>query len=211
MSLDAIKKSILGDAQAKAAAIDAQASDESRRIIKEAEDRAKSILSSAESDANAEANRLVSEAQAGAETEANSLMLEAKGAAIERALKSVSEQVKRTLSREYSKKLFESGLAQFKEVSNSTPKVITSRKNAQMLKGTKYTQEYVEIDGFIFSTDDGKIKLNASVDSVVEKSLDGARKLISMELFGERSSPKGRSEKRQAKAAPVRKSRRSKK
>ncbi len=201
MSLDAIKKSIISDAQAKASAIDSEASSESKRIVKEAEEKAKGILSRADSEAKTEADRLVKEARAGAETEANSMILEARGAAIERALKSVSSSVEKTISHEYSKKLFESGLAQFREVSNSTPKVMTSKKNANLLKGTKFGVEYSEIDGFIFSTDDGRIRLNASVDSVVEKSLDGARKLISKELFGGHTAPKLRPERKQKPAA----------
>ncbi len=197
MSLDAIKKSILSDAQAKASAIDSEASSESKRIVKEAEEKAKGILSRADLEAKAEADRLVKEARAGAETEANSMILEARGIAIERALKSVSSNVEKTISHEYSKKLFESGLSQFRDVSNSTPKVITSKKNANLLKGTKFGVEYSEIDGFIFSTDDGRIRLNASVGSVVEKSLDGARKLISKELFGEHATPKSRPARKQ--------------
>ena len=201
MSLDAIKKSILSDAQAKASEIDSEASSESKRIIKEAEDKAKGILSRADSEAKTEANRLVKEARAGAETEANSMILEARGAAIERALKSVSSNVEKTISHEYSKKLFESGLTQFREVSNSTPKVITNKKNANLLKGTTFVVEYSEIDGFIFSTDDGRIRLNASVGSVVEKSLDSARKLVSKELFSDHASPKLRLPRKQKSAA----------
>ena len=190
MSLDAIKKSILSDAQAKASAIDSEASSESKLILKEAEEKAKGILSGADAEAKAEADRLVKEARAGAETEANSMILEARGVAIERALKSVSSNVEKTISHEYSKKLFESGLAQFREVSNSTPKVITNKRNANLLKGTKFAVEYSDMEGFIFSTDDGRIRLNASVGSVVEKSLDGSRKLISKELFGEHRATK---------------------
>ena len=179
MSLDAINKSILSDAGAKASAIDSDAGKESARILKEAEDRAKAILKEAEREAQAEAERLRREAQAGAETEANSILLEAKGEAVERALKKVVNQVESTLSRDYAKKLFDSGLKQFKEISGPRMTIKTSKKNAALFKDGKYNVEYADIDGFMFYTEDGKIALNATVQNIADKEKDVARKFIS--------------------------------
>ncbi len=208
MSLDAIKKSILSEAGARASAIDDEASSEAKRILKEADERAKSIIGRAERDAKAEAERLAKESQAGAETEASAMMLEAKGAAVERALKKVSAQVERAVSKDYSKKLLDSGLKQFKEISGDSPVIRTAKRNAGMLKGGKYRVEYEDIDGFILSTEDGKISLNATVQSVVGKSLDGARRLISKELFGEARKTQARAPKAKAKAPKPKKARR---
>lgn len=209
MSLDAIKKSILSDAESKASAIDAEAESEVRLILKEAEDRSVALIKKAEHDAKAESDRLAKEVQAGAETEANSLMLEAKGAAIERALNKVTEQAERTLSRDYSKKLFDNGLKQFKVVSNSDAVIKTGKRNAAMFKNSKYNVEYADIDGFMFYTEDRKIALNATVPSMVDKEKDVARKFISRELFsegGSRSKPK-----KTAKAAVPKKEKHAKK
>jgi V/A-type H+-transporting ATPase subunit E len=191
MSLDAIKKSILSDAEARASAMDGDADSEARRILKEADEKAKTILKDAELAAAAESERLRKEAQASAETEANSILLEAKGEAVERALKKVVSQAERTLSKDYAKRLFDSGLRQFKEISGPRMVIKTSKKNAAMFRGGKYNVEYADISGFMFYTEDGKIALNATIPNIVDKEKDVARKFISRELFAETGTRPG--------------------
>jgi vacuolar-type H+-ATPase subunit E/Vma4 len=184
MSLDAIRKSILSDAEAKASAVDSEAAAESKRILQEAEEKAKSILKAAEHAAQAEAERRRSEARAGAETEANSIILGARGDAVERELKRVTARAEALLSRDYPRKLFDSGLKQFKDIADSGFTIKTSKKNAGVLKGGKYNVEYADIDGFVFSTDDGTVSLNATAQSILEREKDFARGLVSSDLYG---------------------------
>lgn len=210
MSLDAINKSILSDAEARVSAIDSDAGKESARIVREAEEKAKAILKAAEHEAQAEAERLRKEAEAGAETEANSILLEARGEAVERALKKVVSQVESTLSRDYAKKLFDSGLKQFKEIAGSRMVIKTAKKNAALFKDGKYNVEYADINGFMFYTEDGKIALNATVQNIADKEKDVARKFISRELFSESAArprakaPAGKAQKQKKAVKPKR-------
>ncbi len=185
MSLDAIRKSIVGDAEAKASAIDAEADSEAKRIVHDAEARAKEAIKSAEHEAEAEAERMRKEAVAGAETEANSIMLEAKGEAVERSLSSVASRLEPELARHGMKKILDSSIRQFKQIGVAEAfRIKTSKKNAQLLKGSKFDVEYADVDGFVICSLDGSVALNATVGSIVDRERDDARKLISQEMFG---------------------------
>lgn len=192
MTLDAIKKSILSEAEEKSSAIDSDAERESAQLVKEADEKAKGIMKSAEQEATKEADRIRKEGEAGAEIESRSIIFSARGRAVERALKKVMSKVQSDVKNENMLKVFNSGLKQFKEISGHDDIIVkTNKKNASLLKGKDFEVEYGDIDGFMFYTSDRKIALNATVDSIVNDQQDLARKLIADELFGEsKSAPK---------------------
>jgi len=204
MSLDAIKKSIISQAESKESAIDHEASDEASMIIKEAEDRAKRIIKDAESEAAREAQRMVKEAEAGADIEANSLIMSARGEAVERVLKRVMDGVGSQLSKQGMKKILDQSMKQFKQISQGGDIMIkTGRKNAPLFKDSKYEVEYGDIDGFMLYLDSGKVAINATVSSIVEHEREYARKVISSELF--HAGSRRRSTQKAPKAAKQRK------
>ncbi len=184
MSLDAIRKTILSEAEARAQAIQSDADKQAQRIVKEAEDKARDIVKNAQEDAHKEAERLNKEAQAAAEMEANSMLLEAKGQAVERALKRVLGGAEDELSKSGMKRILDQSVKQFKEVSNGNFTIKTGKKNAELLKKSGNDVEYGAVNGFMLYADNGKVALNATVESIVERQADNARKLISKELFG---------------------------
>lgn len=186
MSLDSIRKSIMSDAESKASAADSEASKEASQIVKEAEAKAKEILRNAQVEAEKEASRVKNEALAGAEMEANSMILQARGAAVERSLKRVINDLKDELSREYPKKIFDQSVKQFKEIAEGDIVVKTGKKNAALMKGVKYKVEYADVDGFMLYEESGKIALNATVESIAGKEMDNARRFIADELFSGR-------------------------
>lgn len=212
MTLDAIKKSILSDAEAKASEIGSEATKEAHRIVKDAEERAKEIVRSAEQEAERETARLRQEAVAGAEMEASSMLLEARGEVVERVLKRVIDMVESELSKSSMQRILDMGVKQFRDVSSGEIVIRTSRKNAALLKGSKYEVVQDNVDGFMISTRDGKVALNATVGSIVERQADVARKLISDELFGERGRREAKAPvKRQRKAPKAKKAKERKK
>jgi vacuolar-type H+-ATPase subunit E/Vma4 len=183
MSLEAIRKSILGEAESKAKAEQSEADAQAAAIIKDAEDRAKGILKQAEEEARHEEGRMRLEASSGLETERNSMVIEAKSKVIESILDQVRKEVARRVREEGMEKVLKSGLKQFAEVYQGSDFVIrTSKRNAAMVKG-KHTIEVDNVDGFIISTPDRKIALNATVDAIVESSIDEIRKMVADEVF----------------------------
>lgn len=192
MSLDAIKKTIISEAEEKASDIESEGTKQAHAITKEAEDKAAQILKDAELNAKKEAERMHKEAQAGAEMEANSMLLEAKGDVIERSLKKVLSEAEDDISKNEMKAILNQSIKQFKEISGGSFTIKTGKKNADLLKNTAYQVEYGDVDGFMLYTDHGKIALNATVSKIVEKQADNARKLIEKEVFGEskQSAPK---------------------
>jgi vacuolar-type H+-ATPase subunit E/Vma4 len=193
MTLDAIRKSILSEAEEKASAIDSEAGKEVSRIVKEAEEKAKQIVKSAQADAEKEAERLRKEANASAETEANSMLLEARGSIIERSLKDVMDDVESELSKGSMEKIFKQGMKQFSDIAGEHDLIIkTSKKNEGMARAGGNKVEVDSINGFIFSTSDGKIALNATIESIAMHETDQARRFIADELFGKRSGEKVR-------------------
>ncbi len=152
MSLDAIRKTIISEAEAKASEIESEGNKEAHRIIKEAEDSAKEIIKNAQLDAQKEAERLHKEALAGADMEANSMLLEARGEVVERSLKKVLSEAEDEISKNSMKKILEQSIKQFKEISGGNFTIKTSKKNESLLKKTAYEVEYAEVDGFMLYT-----------------------------------------------------------
>ena len=183
MSLEAIRKSILGEAESKAKAEQSEADAQAAAIIKDAESRAKDILKQAEEEARREEGRMRLEASSGLETERNSMVIEAKSKVIESILDQVRKEVARRVREEGMEKVLKSGLRQFAEVYQGSDFVIrTNKTNAAIAKG-KHTVEIDNVDGFIISTPDRKIALNATVDAIVEGSIDEIRKMVADEVF----------------------------
>ncbi|MEM3839301.1 MAG: V-type ATP synthase subunit E [Candidatus Micrarchaeaceae archaeon] len=183
MSLEAIRKSIIEEAEAKAKAERQAAEAEAAKILKEAKDRADSLLKEAEEEARREAERMRMEAEAGLETERNSAILESKGRVIEEALKHVRKEVEDRIRSEGMGKILNAALKQFSEVYQGSDFVIkTNKKNVALVKD-KGTVEAGDVDGFVLSTPDGRIALNATVASIVDNRIDGIRKMVANELF----------------------------
>ncbi|MDE1860643.1 MAG: hypothetical protein KGH72_02890 [Candidatus Micrarchaeota archaeon] len=192
MTLDAIRKSIIDDAHAKAAKAESEASKEADRIIAEAEQKAKAILKKANEDADSDAERVGMEMKASSETESNSMLLEAKAQAVEHSLDDVMKLADSELTKSGMERILKAGMKQFAEISGSSDMIVkTSKKNAGLLKNAKNV-EYEDIDGFLFSTGDGKVVLNATVGSISQREADAARKLVAEELFGARQRERAR-------------------
>ena len=183
MSLEAIRKSILGEAEAKAKAEQSEADSEAAKIVRDAQERAKAILTQAEDEARREEERMRLEAAAGLETERNAMVIEAKGKVIEHFLGQVREDISRRVRQEGMEKILKSSLKQFASVYPGNDFVVrTSKKNASLVKGRQKV-EVASVDGFVIATPDRKIALNATVDSVVDGNMDDIRKMVADEIF----------------------------
>lgn len=205
MGLESIRKNILKDAAEKSAEISGEASGEASRIRKEASEKAKSMRKAAEAEAVAEAERLRKEAEAGTGMEANSMLLAARGEVIERSLPRVMSEVRAELSKNYMKKIFDSGMRQFSQIAGKEEMMVkTSKKNAELLKNFAGYVRYESVNGFIFSTKDGKVSLDAEIDGIMKKQEDYARKEVGTVLFGSKARTSARRQ-RKARKAPNKK------
>ena len=199
MTLEAIKKDILAEAEEKSAQAASEAIKEANRITKEAEEKANGIEKRAAQEAQHEVERLRKENEAGVEIEANAMLLAARGDAVERSLKKVLSGTGSSLEKGSMKKLLDLGMKQFSEITPKGEIVIkTSKKNASLLKESGHKIEYEDIDGFMLYTNDGKIALNATVGNIFQGQTEVARRIIAEELFKERSSPRKPSPKAKA-------------
>jgi vacuolar-type H+-ATPase subunit E/Vma4 len=185
MSLDSIKKRILAESEQEAEKIHGEADSESRKIIAEARAKAREIEKQAQADSEAECLRLERENSAGLEIQSNSILLEAKGAAVEKVMSGIVHDVKSTISREYMYSLLKEGAKQFDAASGERFIVRTKKKNSKIVQSLKLTPKYDETEeGFVLESHDGKMRLMASPDSIIESNSDEIRREISDLLFG---------------------------
>ena len=184
MPLDSIKKRILAEAEAEVEKIKREASAEAHRILTEAETRAKQIEREAQDGAQAESNRLVKENDAGLEIQTNAIILEAKGSAIERAMESVTAEATALLDSKYLGPMLKSGISQFNDSTSEELVVTTAKKNSKVIESLHLTPKYADVEGFVISSKDNKMKLVISSQSLLESNSDETRKIISDMLFG---------------------------
>lgn len=198
MPLDAIRKRILSDSEAKAEGIRGEAEAEARKILSEARSRAKEIEKQAEAEAQSESMRLQKESEASLEIERNSILLEARGAAIEREAQGLTRNVKSILSKDYLPSLLKSGAKQFAAASDEKFIVRTKKRNSKLVESLRLTPKYDETEqGFVLESQDGKMRLIISPDSLIENNGDSIRKEISGLLFGKSKIAAEKKEKRQ--------------
>ena len=184
MPLDSIKKRILAEVEAEVEKIKREASAESHRILTEAETRAKQIEREAQDGASAESNRLIKENDAGLEIQTNAILLEAKGVAIERAMEAVTAEATTLLDSKYLGPMLKSGISQYTASTSEELVVTTAKKNAKVVESFNLTAKFSDVDGFVISSKDNKMKLVISSQSLLENNSDETRKIISDMLFG---------------------------
>ena len=184
MSLDSITRKIIEDARTRAAAIDAEAASHEKSVLAAARERVHEISKSAGRSAEEEAARIIAEAKAGAEIEANSMLLEARGAAVEHAMPGLLALVRRELLKSRLKAILDSGIRQFKALSEGEMVIATYGKGAQLIKGKQYKTEKGSAEGFMLYSADRKVALDATIDGVVRHRSDYARSVLAAELFG---------------------------
>ncbi len=209
MPLDAIKKSILADAEKRAEALNSEANAEASRILAEARESADASLRQAKEEAAKEAKRIRDENAAGLESERNAMIMGAKSHVIEHALKDVRSEAVRNLEKQNLEEILKKGIKHFSALTGNGGIIVkTSKKNAQFVDTKKYEVEFGDIEGFMLYTPDRKVALNATVDSIVDREMDTIRRIVADEIFTGKeerairkmASPKGRKAKKQVKA-----------
>lgn len=186
MPLDKIRKKILDESDAAVLAIDKEASEEAHKITSEARSQAKEIEKQSETETESETKRIQRESAAGLEIESNAILLEAKGAATENAVKDVSKEMARIIEEEYLPSMLKSGLKQFAASTSEKPIIKTSRKYSKIVQQMKLSAEYGDIDGFVIESNDGKVRLTISPDSILENNMEDIKSEVLAELFSGR-------------------------
>ncbi len=194
MALDAIKHSIIADAQAKAAAIDKDGSAKAKAILDQARIRADKILEEAGKQAEAEAERINSESKAGAEIEANVIILEAKGLVIEQALSELLALAKKELIKSGMKTILADAIKQFRRLTDDELIVFAGPAAYAVGKISGATLKRGDVEGFILSNASGTITIEASIDAIIRSETDSARSILLPELFGYSGKVKATSE-----------------
>ncbi len=185
MTLEAIRKSLEKEAGSKASDMEKEASAEAERIISDAKQRAKQVANEIEARAANEMEKMQMESRASADIEAGAMLLEAQGEAVERSLRNVMSALSKEIGKTDMKKLLEKGLKEFEKSYGSRGLIISvSKKNAAIAKGLGAKVEYMDDNGFVITTEDGKIALNASAESLLASEKGSARSLVYEGLFG---------------------------
>lgn len=171
MSLNKIKEKIEADAKADAARIRASSKKESDRIIAEAERKARAIREKADEDIELELKRIREEYQTSVALAIKDMELAAREHALSSSIDDVKAGVasKAKASKHYSA-LFDQAMRHARKVMPSGDLTIVTNKadsNRISASGTKHEVRDMS-GGVVISSHDGTLKVNASLDKLVE-------------------------------------------
>ena len=186
MPLDEIKRNIEANARSEAESIRSSAMSESRKILDDAAESAKKLEKEYESETAKETERMRQMKVAEAEREARIRMLEATDAAVRRESKDIrSELSERLRKSDRYGMLFKEAMKKAQEVAPASELVVQMNKNDEhFIKGSgmQVQIEYANILGLIIRSKDGSMKINATLDRLVDSSMEDVMKVIMSEI-----------------------------
>lgn len=188
MPLESIKKKILSESESETEQIRKDADFEQKKILSVAKEKAKEIEKHAMEEATAESERLQRENEAGLEIETKTMLIEARGVVIEKVLQDVVKDARSMLQQDMPR-LLKDGAKQFSDALGESFVVRTNSKNRQMVESLRLRHKYDDEEkGFVLESEDGKVSMVISPDSLLERDEDLIRKEISESVFGKERS-----------------------
>ncbi len=202
MSLNELRNEIEKEAKSSVSRIRKEGSDEEKRILKEAEEKAKEILKEAELEAEAIRERIRKEGDANIEMERKSILLQAREEVLEKEISKIREKIKSEAKKNY-EKIFDGAIKKFSQIVQKKDIVVcTGKENMRILKEHGIGGEYEDIDGFILSSKDNSISLDATIQHMIESNIESVKNFALDSFFGE--LPEAREEK-EGREAPKKK------
>jgi len=205
MPLDELKHGIEAGARSEAESIRASAAQERKRILDDAVESAKGIESGSEKEAAAEIARMRQEQSAKIEREARVSVLEAIDDDIRRESKGIRAELESRLKKsERYGKLFKEALKRAQEMAPAEDLVVqVNKKDEHFLKSAGVKIEHADISGLIIRSRDMSVRIDATLDRMIDSSMDDAMTIIMSEISRASKAAGGRGAQRSA--APKRK------
>ncbi|MDE1825252.1 MAG: hypothetical protein KGH77_03250 [Candidatus Micrarchaeota archaeon] len=202
MSLHEIKERILKEAQLSADSTSEEGKNESSRILSEARERSKRIRDEAAKELALKIELMRREHGAGVEIERNNAMLLAREQVIDANLGSVRRAISTSIIRKGYDKVLRKALAAAKEISNGNDLFIVANKSLKpALEKMGYSVQLSSIEGVVIQSRNGSIKMDASVDTLLNNNMEMIKSAIAREVFGGKVPKPAKQERKKPRAA----------
>ncbi len=199
MSLNELRNEIEKEAKGSVSRIRKEGSDEEKRILQEAEDKAKEILKSAALEASSIRDRIKKEGDANIEMERKAILLKAREEVLDKEMAKITEMVEAEARRSYGK-IFDLAIKKFSQIVQKKDIVVrTGKENMKLLKEHGISGEYEDIEGFILSSRDNIVSLDATIPHMMEGNIESVKNFALLSFF--RELPKHAEEKTVRKGA----------
>ncbi len=187
MSLEALQKEIEKKGKEDARKLEDEARARAEQIISDAKKRIKDIEAYEQSSLKDEIRRLENEYLASSELSRNTLLLEAREQVVNEVYARLRRELVKDL-RERQKQIFDKAKKMAKDMEGMQHvRFVINKKDAALLKGVIGKIDYQDLSGgLIVVSEDGSIKIDASIDSLLDNSADAIKSVITSALFGAR-------------------------
>lgn len=184
MSLDALQKEIEKKGKEEARSAEDIAHKEASLILDEAKKHSKKVNDEAKEWIRHEIKRLQNEYSANSELARNTVLVGAKDSVVDevfaKARKDIIEQIRKKQNR-----IFDQAAKAAKELGPiEKMRYIVNKKDAQLVKQWKGRVEFSNIiGGVIIYSEDEKVKIDASIDTMLENSSESIKAIISDAIY----------------------------
>ncbi len=189
MSLEALQKEIEKKGKDEARNLESLARNEASLVIDEAKKHAKRIDSETREAIKQEVKRLQNEYAANSELARNTIVVGARDAVVDE----VFERMRKNLAddlREKQKKIFDNAAKIAKDLGPiEKMRYVINKKDAELVKSWKGKVEFGNlIGGVVIYSEDAKVKIDASIDTMLDNNAQNIKSIISDSIYHVRKS-----------------------
>lgn len=186
MSLEALQKEIEKKGGEQAKKLEEEARKEAELILADANKQVEEMGEREKQNLKDEIKRLENEYLANSELAKNTLLLGAREQLVNEIYARVRRELVKDL-RDKQKQIFDKARKMAKGMEGMEHvHFVINRKDAALLKGVVGRIDYENLSGgLIVESEDGSIRINASIDSLLDNSADAIKSAITSTLFGD--------------------------
>lgn len=195
MPLDALHREILDDARRKAGAVEANARKEAGAILKGAKARADAADGAFERELKDEIGRISLEYRSAREMQERNILLAARERLTEELVERVRGAVMKRVREKGYRRLFDAAIREALKISPAEGlTLVMDKQDAKFAAGFKGKVKYERMDGLVIYASGGRIKIDATLDTLFNRNRDAVKEALRRGVFGaERSgAAKGR-------------------
>ncbi|MGD0729110.1 MAG: hypothetical protein ABR981_03475 [Candidatus Micrarchaeaceae archaeon] len=181
MALDELTRNIEQEAKAEASRLGKEASSESSAIIENAKKLADALKKKRKEEAEVEVDNKKRDVASALEIESNEILSSAREESVDRHLPQLNAIIKKKFSAKESE-IIKNALKRFSDImplDNAIVKI--DKSNAKLVKANAKI-ENASITGVVITSSDGKVKADATIESLMDSNLDAIRRILSKEL-----------------------------
>ncbi len=214
MPLDKLRKQILDDAQRQEREIEGGARKQAEEIIGQARARAKEAEDKAGAELAAEISRREEEQRANFELQERGMLLEARNKAVEGLMPKVKALALKNVTESGYSRFLARAIEKAGEIAAHEKLVLTvGKKDAKYIKNFDGKVKYGDVGrGVELGTDDGKVKLAATLEGLFEENRRAIETMLINEVFPkmQEEETKGKGGKQEAKPRKAKKAKKRK-